>query len=189
MKYMYLSVIGFTFATGIFTATGGDRSVGDKLPRFLEQFDTNGDGLFDEEERQAIKDARAAKRAEWIAQWDTDRSGDLSSEELEAIRQSIRERIETRRAERFNELAGEDGSLSLDEFSAIPGISLLSEERVQALFHRMDADQSGGVSLDEFNARLRPHGRSNNGGIERPEPPDFGNLLERFRERFGRPGQ
>lgn len=157
MKTKYLPLLGLALGIGIITAHARGRSFGDALPSFLEKYDLNGDGIIDEEERQAIKDARQAKKDAFIAEWDTDEDGELSKEELEAFRQSVRDAIEAKRVERFNELAGEDGSLSLEEFAAIPGFDNLSPERLEALYARMDADESGDVTVEEFNSRLRPH--------------------------------
>ena len=54
--------------------------------RMLAQFDLNEDGIIDEEERQAAKEARRAARAErratHIAEFDTD-GDELSDEERE----------------------------------------------------------------------------------------------------------
>ncbi len=172
MKIKHLPILGLALGLGVTTAGARDRSFGDELPEFLEQFDVNEDGVIDEEERQAVREAREARHEEWIAQWDTDDDGVLSDEEKEAARDAIRAKIEAKRTERFNELAGEDGCLSLDEFAAIPGLDGVDPARVEALFNRMDADDSGDVKLDEFLARLRHHRRP--GGHHpprRPRPP------------------
>jgi Ca2+-binding EF-hand superfamily protein len=175
------------------------RSFGDgTLPEFLQQYDVNEDGVIDEEERQAIRDARRAAREERRAEIDTDGDGEISAEEREAAREAIRERMAERRAEKFAEIAGDDGVLSLEEFSAIPGIGRLPEERVAALFDRLDADDSGDVTLEEFNGRLRGfrppsrprpgHGRPRPGGDDRPSPDDGGDRPERP-QRPVRPGR
>ncbi|MGB0326545.1 MAG: EF-hand domain-containing protein [Akkermansiaceae bacterium] len=181
MKLKYILITGALFG-GNALADDEGRSFGDgTLPEFLQQYDVNEDGVIDEEERQAIREARRAAREERRAAIDTDGDGEISAEEREAAREDIRERMAERRAEKFAEIAGDDGLLSLEEFAAIPGIARLPEERVAALFGRLDADESGDVSLEEFNGRLRrsrpPHrprpgnGRPHPGGHNRPGPP------------------
>ena len=176
MKSKYLTLLGLTLGLGIATAQAGGRSFGDELPEFLQQFDLNEDGEIDEEERQAIRENRETRRSEWLAKLDEDGDGEISQEEREAARDAFRARIEEKRAERFNGLAGDDGSLSLEEFAAIPGIDRLGEERIAAIFARMDEDESGDVSGEEFNSRLRHHRLPERpeGGWERPERPEGG---------------
>ncbi|MGC6566324.1 MAG: EF-hand domain-containing protein [Akkermansiaceae bacterium] len=136
-----------------------DRSFGDgTLPEFLIPFDVNEDGQVDEEERQAIRDARKAAREQRRAEIDTDDDGEISEEEREAARNEIRSNISERRANKFAEIAGEDGLLSLEELSQVRYLSKASENRIASLFARLDADGSGEISLEEFTARLRDHG-------------------------------
>jgi Ca2+-binding EF-hand superfamily protein len=194
MKIKCFPLLGLALALGTTSASAGDRSFGDGLPSFLQDFDVDGNGSIDEEERQAIKDhfaawreERAAARAARRAEIDTDGDGEISDEERAAAREAAREallaKIEARRVERFAEIAGEDDSISLDEFAAIPGMDRLSDERVGAIFARMDADESGGVDIDEFNSRLQGH-RSSWGGGERPQMPNWREMLDRVRERI-----
>lgn len=143
---------------GASIAQADDKSFGDgTLPEFLQQYDVNDDGVIDEEERQAIKDARKAAREERRAEIDTNDDGEISPEEREAAREAIRERIAAKRAEKFAEIAGDDGVLSPEEFAALPPLQRLSEERVASIFARLDHDDSGDVSLEEFSRRLRGH--------------------------------
>lgn len=162
---------------GTSLAQADDKTFGDgTLPEFLQQYDVNEDGKIDEEERQAIKEARKAARDERRAEIDTDGDGEISSEEREAAREAIRERIEAKRAEKFAELAGEDGLLSPEEFAAIPALANVDAERVASLFARLDADESGDVTLEEFNLRLRRHRlrHRTHDGDGRPRPDDGG---------------
>ncbi len=194
MKIKYLPLLGLALGLGATSVSAGDRSFGDGLPSILQDFDVDENGSIDEEERQAIRDhfaawreERAAAHAARLAEIDTDGDGEISDEERAAAREAAREaflaRIEAKRVERFAEIAGEDDSISLDEFAAIPGMGRLSDERVAAIFTRMDADESGGVNIEEFNSRLHFHRRSWSGG-ERPQWPNWGEMLERFRERL-----
>ena len=198
MRFKHHSILALALALGfgVTSASAGDRSFGDGLPSLLQDFDVDENGSIDEEERQAIKDHFAARREERaaahaarLAEIDTDDDGEISDEERVAAREAAREaflaRIEARRVERFAGIAGEDDSISLDEFTAIPGMDRLNDERIGGIFTRMDADESGGVNIDEFNARLHFHRASWRSG-ERPQWPNWGEMLERFRERLRR---
>ena len=157
MKLKQIAILT-ALAGSVTVAQAGDKGIGDgTLPEFLQQFDTNEDGKIDREERQAIKDLREERRKERRDAIDTDGDGEISDEEKEAARDAIRERIEARRAEHFAEIAGEDGLLTREEFGAIPGLSDVPEEIVDAMFARLDGDESGDVTLEEFNSRLRRH--------------------------------
>lgn len=157
MKLTKVAIV--TALVGSITAAqAGDKRVGDgTLPEFLQQFDTNEDGKIDTEERQAIKELRDERRKERRDAIDTDGDGKISGEEKKAAHAAIRERIEDRRAEHFAEIAGEDGLLTRAEFCAIPALADVSAEVADAMFARLDADESGDVTLEEFNNRLRRH--------------------------------
>lgn len=129
------------------------KSFGDgTLPEFLMRYDVNDDGIIDEEERQAIKEERKAAR-----QSRRNSGSKMSLEERLAARDSIRERILSKRAKKFAEIAGADGVLSLEELSSLPAFKNAFKERVDSIFARLDSDKSGYVSLEEFNQRLRNH--------------------------------
>ena len=158
------------------------KSFGDgTLPEFLTKYDVNEDGSIDEEERQAIKEERKAARAGRLTRIDTDGDGKISSdergllreqsiagraEERELLRESLRKRIIAKRAEKFNGIAGDDGLLSLREMTDLKAFQNMSEERLASLFARLDTDNSGEVTLEEFNMRLRDHSS--------PQKPDSG---------------
>ena len=62
MKIKYLPILAIALGIGIATTIAGHRTFGDgKLPEILEQFDLNEDGVIDEEERQAAKEAEQNK--------------------------------------------------------------------------------------------------------------------------------
>ena len=63
---------------------GGHR--GDK-GAWLERFDTNKDGKLDDQEREAMREAR---KAEMLQRFDTDKDGKLSDSEREALRNEMR---------------------------------------------------------------------------------------------------
>lgn len=157
MKLKQLLIAG-TILGSASLANADDRTFGNgTLSEFLQQFDLNEDGVLDEEERQAMIEARKEIREKRRAAIDTDGDGIISPEERKAARDLMLEKIAEKRAERFAEIAGEDGVLSLEEFSALPPFKRASAERVASLFARLDTDESGGVDLDEFVARLRSH--------------------------------
>lgn len=130
------------------------KSFGDgTLPEFLAKYDVNEDGSIDEEERQAIKEERQAARAGGPAKIDIDGDGKISLDQ----RELLRKRIIAKRAEKFTEIAGDDGVLSLTEMTDLKAFQNMPEERLTSLFARLDADNSGEVNLEEFNMRLRDH--------------------------------
>ncbi|MGC6582963.1 MAG: EF-hand domain-containing protein [Akkermansiaceae bacterium] len=139
-------------------AQAGDKSIGDgTLPEFLQQFDTNEDGLIDEEERQAMRELRQKRREEQRSSIDADGDGELSREEIEAAREAIRAKIEERRNARFLEIAGENEVIDHEEFVSIPGIERVPKHICEAIFARLDRDESGVIDLVEFTYRLRRH--------------------------------
>ena len=83
----------------------------------IDEFDADGDGVLNEEERTAAKEARAAERqAEKEARFaeiDTDASGDLSGEEVQVATLATEERLAAIVA-RYD--ADESGTISLEEF-------------------------------------------------------------------------
>lgn len=156
---MKLKTITALFAIiGCANTAYADKTFGDgTLPDILVEYDVNEDGVIDEEERQAIIEARKAVREARRAEIDTNGDGEISEEEREAAREAIREAIEAKRSEKFAEIAGEDGLLTLEEFAALPNLADADPERVEAIFNRLDADNSGDVTFEEFTARLRKH--------------------------------
>ena len=60
------------------------------LPAFLKHFDTNSDGLIDEEERQAIRDLRAKLREKKRTSIDLDQDGKISEKEIVMARAALR---------------------------------------------------------------------------------------------------
>lgn len=168
MKLKNIIITGSLLTAPVLADEDGKSFGNGTLPEFLQQFDVNEDGKIDEEERQAIRETRRAAREERRNEIDTDGDGKISAEEREAVREAIRERIATKRAEKFAEIAGEDGLLTLEEFAALPVLRRLPDERVASLFARLDADESGDVTVEEFTSRLR---RFRPGPPVRPMPP------------------
>jgi Ca2+-binding EF-hand superfamily protein len=153
---MNLKIISITSSLLISAvmANHNAKSFGDgTLPEFLAKYDVNEDGSIDEEERQAIKEERQAARAGRRAKIDIDGDGKISLDQ----RELLRKRIIAKRAEKFTEIAGDDGVLSLTEMTDLKAFQNMPEERLTSLFARLDADNSGEVNLAEFNMRLRDH--------------------------------
>lgn len=136
------------------------RTFGDgTLPDFLVIFDTDGNGVLSEEERQAMKEARRQQHHDrFVEEWDTDGDGVLSDAEKEAARAAIRERILAQRGGRFDEADTDgDGFLSPAEFRAIPAVARLAErhpEKAREIFNRLDADDDLLISKEEFLRHL-----------------------------------
>lgn len=187
MKLRTLSTLALAAGVALSTAIAGDRkrSFGEGLPDHLKEFDVDEDGKLDEEERQAAKDARKAareerkaaheeRRAERRAELDTDGDGEVSKEEYKAAREAARAahlaKIEERRAKHFAEIAGEDEVIDGEEFASIPPLKNKDPERVAALFDRLDTDDSEGIDLEEFNARLKNHRGDKTEPKGRPTP-------------------
>jgi Ca2+-binding EF-hand superfamily protein len=151
-------LISCAFLGGAAFVHAGEKGFGDgTLPDFLAAFDANEDGVLDEEEVQAMKAARKQAREEKRDAIDTNDDGKISLQERERAREEMQQRIEAKRAEKFAEIAGEDGLLTLAEFSAIPALADVDPARLALMFARLDGDGSGEVTLEEFTARLRRH--------------------------------
>ena len=151
------SILIASILFGSVVAQDLNKSFGDgTLPEFLTRYDVNEDGIIDEEERQAVKEERQAARKKNRAA-----NRKTSLEERLATRNAIRERILSKRAENFAQISGKDGLLSLDELASLPSFEKASEKRISSIFTRLDSDDSGEVTLEEFNKRLRNHRPSN----------------------------
>ncbi|MDA7527306.1 hypothetical protein N8588_01725 [Akkermansiaceae bacterium] len=151
------SILFASYLLGSVFAQDLNKSFGDgTLPEFLMRYDVNEDGIIDEEERQAVKEERKAARKKNSNEFGPSRNI-TSLEERLAARNSIRERILSKRAEKFAKIAGKDGVLSLEEFTSLPPFKNAISERISSIFKRLDSDSSGDVTLEEFNSRLRDH--------------------------------
>jgi Ca2+-binding EF-hand superfamily protein len=127
------------------------------LPAFLKHFDTNSDGLIDEEERQAIRDLRGKLREKKRTSIDLDQDGKISENEIMMARAALREQIDHRRLQKFSSIAGEDNRISREEYLTIPGVRSLPDFIFEAVWSRLDTDGSGHVSPEEFLSRLLKH--------------------------------
>lgn len=150
---MSLTLIGTASAERVF-GLGGER------PAPIDA-GADGDGTVTDEEREAARsareEARAAARAAReearqaiIDEFDVDEDGVLNEEERAAAKAAREAERAAAKAERFAEIDGEagDGEISLEELQAAHPDS--SDERVAAVFARLDTDLSTTVSLEEF---------------------------------------
>jgi Ca2+-binding EF-hand superfamily protein len=144
-------------AGGMATTWAEPGSAPARLTWFLKLFDADGNGVLDEEERQAAKEYLRKKREEVIAEWDKDGDGKLSGKEIAALRQHIREKIRAKRYERFLEIAGEDKLISEEEFAAMPVFAERDPDKVAKLFGFLDRDDDGQLSFREFLLHFRRH--------------------------------
>lgn len=151
------------------------------LPTYLALYDVDGpdgqgDGVISEEERQVMEQARAQIRKQLRTDWDANGDGQLSDQEKEQARTRLREMIEECRLVRFNEAdVDDDGALSYDEFKTLPGMANKlpeDEAKVQEIFDRLDADDSGTITAEEFLAAVRDCDRLRDGSGTGTGPKD-----------------
>ena len=166
MKINWLAICTLCFTPVAFAQSGPmqqQKRFGDStcLPAYLAQYDVNGDGVIGEEERQVMEQARDQIRQKLQADWDTDGDGKISDQERDQARVRLRDMIIECRTARFWEAEADDDDdeeLSYEEFILLPGMAKKIVEKpevVAAIFDRLDADDSGTISLDEFLAALQ----------------------------------
>jgi len=154
LRFFLLSAL---LAAPVAAQTEEVRADNNRLPVFLSHYDTNEDGVIDVEEEQAIREYGFQLGKERRNSIDSDDDGIISQDEIKAARKSIRKLIKARRVQYFKAIAGEDDVISEEEFLIHPALANLTEEMKQAIFARLDADQNGEVTTEEFLARLRSH--------------------------------
>lgn len=125
------------------------------LAAFLRPFDANQDGRLDAEEAQAARDYRRQLREERRNSIDANDDGRVTPAEIAAAREQIRATILERRRQRFIDLAGQDELLTLAELAILPQLAAANPAYLDALFVRLDQNEDGSVSFEEFTARLR----------------------------------
>jgi Ca2+-binding EF-hand superfamily protein len=163
MKINWLVICTLCFTPAVFAQTGQQQQkrFGDStcLPAYLAQYDVNGDGVISEEERQVMELARDQIQKKLRTDWDTNGDGKISDQERDQAKLRLRDMITECRTTRFLE-ADLDGDevLSYDEFILLPGMAkkvVDKPEVVAAIFDRLDIDDSGTISLDEFLACVK----------------------------------
>ncbi|MEK7951759.1 EF-hand domain-containing protein [Luteolibacter soli] len=118
-------------------------------PAFL---DVNGDGLISEAERQAYTESRANANAQGQGGklWDGNGDGTVDESERQVAVAELKKRMDTKVASLFEELAGDDGLLTLKEFSTLPRFDHRPPQVAANLFSHLDTDGDGVVTLEEF---------------------------------------
>ncbi len=135
----------------------------------LAEIDTDGDGTISDEEREAARAAREEARQAFIDEFDEDGDGVLNEEEREAAKAAREAEREAAKTERYHEIDGDaDGEVTVEELQA--AMPEVDPERVAKVLARLDEDESGTVSLDEFlNASPRGRGQAGPGGQRGPK--------------------
>lgn len=147
-KMMVLSalVLGTSLALGSAALAKG--------PKF-ERLDQNKDGQIAQDEMQQAAQMRFAKA-------DQDGEGMLSKAELEAAAAERAQKRVARLLERHD--ANKDGVLSPDEMD--------KSDKMARMFNRLDKDNSGGLSVEEFKAARGHHKGQHDGKALRDAPQD-----------------
>ncbi len=179
MKLQYLTICAVLAAPMAFAQGGPNQQQTQKrfgdgtcLPNYLAHYDVNGDGVINAEEAQVMKQARDQIRKQLRTDWDADGDGVISEPEKDQARTRLRQMIEETRVVRFNEADVDDSdSLSYDEFATLPGMAnKLSDDdpdndgMVQTIFDRLDTDDDGLVTLEEFMAAVKQCDQDRTGG-------------------------
>lgn len=136
MKFLKTSLIAITLTSASIAFAHGPRG-------YLEQVDTNKDGVVSKAESTQFAEAR-------FAEADTNRDGVISEGEAQAVKQQRRVEFEKKAQERFaSQDANNDGKLQKSEVPNMP----------DKLFARLDANNDGALSQEE----LRSHGPGKKG--------------------------
>lgn len=164
MKINWLAICTLCFTPAVLAQSGPQQQqkrFGDStcLPAYLAQYDVNGDGVIGEEERQVMEQARDQIQKKLRTSWDADGDGKISDQERDQAKLRLRDMITECRTTRFLEadLDG-DEALSYDEFILLPGMArklVDNPDSVVAIFDRLDADDGGTITLDEFLACVK----------------------------------
>jgi hypothetical protein len=96
-----IAIVALTLGLGAFVAGAADGEAkpkqGPPIPEWAKQFDKNGDGKLDQEERNA---ATKARRDEMLKKYDKNGDGKLDPDEQKAMNEERRKEAATRKAER-----------------------------------------------------------------------------------------
>ena len=94
------ATLGFVSTPGFANPADGEGRISSRRAKILERFDTNGNGVIDPSEREAIGKARMERRGErrerckyFMKKFDANGDGQLDEQERAAARESRRARI------------------------------------------------------------------------------------------------
>lgn len=129
-----------------FDGPGPGGPFGDMIRQYTTEFDRDGDGVLNEEERRAAWEAFEKRQ---LAQWDKDGDGVLSDEERRAgMEAMIRERTEAEMTRRFDRDG--DGQLNDQERAAMEAQRAEREQRRQQWeLEQYDLNKDGIISDTE----------------------------------------
>ncbi len=136
------SITVLTVIAGLVATTAQARDGGDQPEARFALIDTNSDGQVTAEELTAQAASRFAKA-------DANSDGALTMDEMKAAAQ---EHHKDRLLKRFD--ANEDGTLSDEEMAKASEGRM--GKRMTKRFEKLDADNSGSITLEEMTARRHP---------------------------------
>lgn len=136
------SITVLAVIAGLVATTAHARDGGDQREARFAQIDTNSDGQVTAEELTAQAVSRFAKA-------DANSDGALTMDEMKAAAQ---EHHKDRLLKRFD--ANEDGTLSDEEMAKASDGRM--GKRMTKRFEKLDADNSGSITLEEMTARRDP---------------------------------
>ena len=163
---MFLLATGLAF--GQETADPADTSMGQKLPEFLQPFDTDGDGKLSDTEREA---AEAARKEMMLKKFDTDGDGILSEDEKAKMPQKGPGMGNAEHLKQFD--TDGDGKLSDTEREAAQA------KRKEMMLKKFDTDGDGTLSETE-KANLPKKGLGQKPQGQKPGKPGKGGGKRRF---------
>lgn len=153
MKRMILTVLMAGTALTATTAMAEGRG-GREAPSFAD-LDVDGSGAITKEDMIAHAAAR-------FAEIDTNGDGSVTVEEMVAHAQRDNDRLQSR-MEKMIEKRDENGNGTLEAGEMSP-----EEDRLDKMFDRIDADENGEISEEEFeDMQGRRGGRGDRGGRHR----------------------
>lgn len=136
------SITVLAIAAGLFATTAQARDGGEQREARFAQIDTNSDG-------QVTADELTAQAAARFAAADANNDGALTLDEMKAAAQEMHKDRMLKRLD-----ANKDGTLSDDEMAKANEGRM--GKRMTKRFEKMDADNSGSITLEEMTARRDP---------------------------------
>ena len=147
------AICTLAFGQAAFAASQGKVSQTRDRAALFTQLDVDGNGVLTQEELAKAGQLRFAKA-------DSDKDGFLSKAEVRnQMLRSLQKRIAGKSAKMVERRdIDKDGKLSLEEMQATSG------KRGTKIFARLDKNDDGAVSAEEFEKMRRPGGKIHSGG-------------------------